>query len=155
MSEPEQLARGKRFQRLVQDDFHRNTRDGTALPEAHVSFEAMESVRKKSGRMDILITELGDFVTILEIKATDWDKIKPANVRRNLWRHQKQLLTYVDKFLEVDRLDVCVGIIYPRPPQKPGLKGLVESCLEEEYGVPAYWYSEIQTQGRGRMAEAE
>lgn len=155
VAEPEELARGKRFQERVQDDFRRKTRDGEALPEARVSFAAMENIRKKSGRMDILITELGDFVTILEIKATDWDKIKPANIRRNLWRHQKQLLTYVDKYLKIDRLDVCVGIIYPRPPKKPGLRELVESRLEESYGVPAYWYSEIQTEGDGQMEEAE
>lgn len=145
MSESEQLVRGKRFQALVQDDFRRNTRDGTALREARVSFEGMENARKRSGRMDILITELGEFVTILEIKATNWDRIKPANVRRNLWRHQRQLLAYVDKYLKVDKLDVCLGIIYPHPPGKAGLRDFVEKHLEEDYGVPAYWYSEIRT----------
>jgi len=117
-----------------------------------VSFSAMENVRKKSGRMDILISELGDFVTILEIKATDWDRIKPRNIRRNLWRHQKQLFAYVDTCIEVDKLDVCLGIIYPRPPKTPGLRERIEACLEGNYGVPAYWYTEIRT---GTPTEAQ
>lgn len=95
--------------------------------------------------MDILITELGDFVTILEIKATDWDRIKPKNVKKNLCRHQSQLFKYVDKFVEIDKTDVCLGLIYPKPPKQNGLREFIEKHLEENYCVPAYWYNEIKT----------
>jgi hypothetical protein len=145
MPEPKQLIRGKQFQKIVQQDFAANTKDGQVHPEASVSLEALEHIRQKSGRMDILISDLGDFVTILEIKATDWDRIKPANVKRNLYRHQKQLFMYIDKFVEIDALDVCLGIIYPKPPRKPGLKDFIYDYLTDRYGVPAYWYSEIQS----------
>lgn len=145
MGEPRQLTRGKRFQRIVQDDFLANSRDGKVVAEERVSLAHLTNPRHLHGRMDIFIGELGDFVTILEIKATDWDRIKRRNIRRNLWRHQRQLFTYIDKFLKVDDVSVCHGIIYPRPPKTPGLRDLIETLLDEEYGVPAYWYSEIRS----------
>jgi hypothetical protein len=144
LAEPEQLKRGKKFQKVVQRDFQQHTKNGEVQSERAVSFERLSQIRQKSGRMDILITELGDFVTILEIKATNWDKIKPKNIKKNLCRHKKQLFNYVDKYLNVDKLHVCIGIIYPEPPRKKGLREDIEEYLEE-YGVPAYWYSEIKT----------
>jgi hypothetical protein len=145
LPEPEILKRGKKFQRIVQQDFANNTKDGIALREETISFKALNEIKQKSGRMDILITELGDFVTILEIKATDWDRIDSKNVKRNLYRHQKQLFNYVDKYLNIDKLDVCLGIIYPKPPRKKRLRQVIEKYLEDNYGVPAYWYNEIKT----------
>lgn len=145
MPQPSQLIRGKKFQVLVQKDFIENTKDGTARKEAFISFKDLKQVRKKYGRMDIFIDELdADFVTIVEVKATDWDKIKPSNIKKNLWRHQRQLFHYIEKYLDVDKLQVCPGIIYPKPPKSPSLRQFIETCLEE-YGAPAYWYSEIKT----------
>ena len=145
MNEPEQLIRGKFFQKIVQQDFSENSKDGNVTPEAFICFEGLRKNQKKSGRADILITELGEFVTILEIKATDWDKIKSQNIKKNLWRHQHQLLRYVEKYIEVDNMNVCLGIIYPHPPQKKELRDVIESYLDH-YGTPAYWYSEIKTE---------
>ncbi len=141
-TEPEALRRGKAFEKIVQEDFTRNTKDGEAESEAFVSFVEMKKIHRKSGRIDILISELGDFVTILEIKATDWDRIKPANIKKNLWSHQRQLFRYVDKFSEVDELGACLGIIYPKPPKTQGLRETIEGYLES-YGVPAYWFNKI------------
>jgi len=143
--EPSRLKKGKAFQRLVQEDFETHSKDGMARREQKVSFEALKRIKQKSGRMDILITELGDFVTILEIKATCWDRIKPRNIKKNLYRHQNQLINYVDKYLEIDKMDVCLGIIYPEPPRKKGLREFVEKRLEESYCIPAYWFSEIKS----------
>jgi hypothetical protein len=145
MSEPEQLKRGKKFQKIVQQDFEQNSKNGKVIPEAFISFKELKKIKQQSGRMDILIQELDDFVTIVEIKATNWDKIKPENIKRNLYRHQKQLFNYIDKFLEIDKLDVCLGIVYPKPPQKKGLRQFIEKYLEDNYGVPAYWFNEISS----------
>jgi hypothetical protein len=150
MAEPEQLKRGKRFQKIVQQDFEQNSKNGKVIPEAFVSFKELKEIKQKSGRMDILIKELGDFVTIVEIKATNWDNIKPENIKRNLYRHQKQLFNYIDKFLEIDKLDVCLGIVYPKPPKKEGLKEFIEKYLEDNYGVPAYWFNELKPEGLER-----
>jgi hypothetical protein len=147
LPEPSQLKRGKKFQEIVQKDFMNHTVNSKAWKEERISFEGLEHIKQKSGRMDILITGLGDFVTILEIKATDWDRIKSKNVKRNLYRHQKQLFNYVDKYLDIDKLDVCLGIIYPKPPRKKGLRKFIESYLEENYCVPPYWFNEIRFTG--------
>jgi len=136
--QPEQLQRGKLFQAIVQEDFRTNNQSGLAEIEKCISL-----LSKKTGRMDIAVTNLGDMVAIYELKATDWDEIKPANVNRNLYRHQRQLFTYVDKYVEVENLSVCHGIIYPWPPKAESLREHIESRLTEFYGVPAYWYTEV------------
>lgn len=143
--EPRRLASGKSFQRIVQADFEAHSKDGRVRREQRVTFERLKGIRQKSGRMDILIAEIGNFVTILEIKATDWDRIKPGNVKKNLCKHQRQLFNYVDKYVEVDKLDVCLGLIYPKPPKKKGLREFVERRLEEVYCVPAFWHSDIKS----------
>lgn len=84
MKEPELLRRGKRFQKIVQADIASSTGDGTVRCEAPVELLLNEAAQRKRGRADILITELGNVVAVLEVKATDWDRIKPENVKRNL-----------------------------------------------------------------------
>ena len=145
MPEPAQLSRGKRFQKIVQADFVGNTKDGTAQAEARLDLTMLANIRQASGRADIFIAEDGDdFVTILEVKATDWDRIKPKNIKRNLWSHQRQIFMYIDKYVDHENLNVCPGLIYPYPPKTPGLRELIETYLES-YGAPAYWYTEIAT----------
>jgi len=152
MTEPKRLRRGKRFQRLVQSDFELNSKDGLVRREAAVDLVLKRPARKSKGRADILITELGDFVTILEIKATNWDKIKPTNIKKNLWRHQAQLYSYADRYLDIDNTSVCAGIIYPTRPRDDDLCKLIESYLES-YGTPAYWYDEIATEKPGNAPD--
>lgn len=88
------------------------------------------------------MSEIGNYVAVYEIKATNWDLIKPKNIKKNAWRHQHQLIKYVETYIE-ENIDVCLGIIYPFPPQKPGLRDVIEKYLEE-YGTPAYWFVEIK-----------
>jgi len=135
MVEPDQLLRGKLFQNQVRVAWEE---PGEPL----YRFEQDVTHKLKRGRADIVIYGNGRFCAVLEIKATDWDRIKVGNVNKNLWRHQNQLLRYIDKFLESDKLNVCPGIVYPRPPRKKGLRQHIE-CYLEDRGIPAYWFSEI------------
>ena len=146
MPEPAQLKRGKEFQKIVQSDFKQNNKSGIICIERHVSFEGVSKLKQQKGRMDIFVfEESDDFVTVLEIKATDWDKIKYGNIIRNLYRHSKQLFNYIDKFMEIDKKSVCHGIIYPAPPKSKELKSFIENCAMERYSFPIYWYSEIMS----------
>ena len=144
MTEPAQLSRGKRFHQMVQADYIDNTKGGIARDEVTIDLSMLSYFPQKRGRPDILITENVDtsFVTIIEIKATNWDRIKPKNIKRNLWSHQHQIFKYIDKYVDIEKLDVCLGIIYPYPPATLGFRELIESYLEG-YGVPAYWYNEV------------
>lgn len=83
MSEPECFIRGKQFHKIIREDFRNNNKYGL------LTFEKVRKLSaKRNGRLYILITELGDYVAIYEIKATNWDLIKPKNVKKNAWRHQ-------------------------------------------------------------------
>ncbi len=137
MTEPSCFIRGKEFQNLVREDFVKNNKDGVLGFE-----ETRKLLNNKKGRLDVLVTALGDFIAIYEIKATNWDLIKPKNIIKNVWSHQHQLLKYVDTYVE-ENIDVCLGIIYPSPPKKDGLREKIEKYLEN-YGTPPYWFTEIK-----------
>ncbi len=144
--EPAQLCRGKQFQMIVQADYAKNSLGGIIGIEESVKFDQLPEVKQKSGRMDIIVHDIDeDYVMIMEIKATDWDKIKPKNIKRNLYRHSKQLYNYIDKFLQVDDKTVGLAMIYPEPPKKEGLRDQIEVWAMDLYSFPVYWYSEIKT----------
>src|SRR5919108_1936015 len=84
-------------------------------------FEASTSWKGKRGRVDIkLRVEDDGNIVIVEIKATDWDKIKDERVRPTALRHASQIWRYIEAHLTP--LDVTPAIVYPSPPQKPGRK---------------------------------
>ncbi len=146
-NEPSQLRRGKEFQRIVQADFNKNSKGGGVGIEEFVSFKDVPGIKKKSGRMDIIIHNAAgeNFVMIMEIKATDWDKIKPKNIKRNLYRHSKQLYNYIDKFMTIDKLNVGLALLYPEPPKEEGLQEHIEKCAMDLYSFPVYWYNKLKT----------
>ncbi len=79
MTEPERLKKGKDFEKEVVADFRKHSEDGFVSSNDTIQLSKLRADHGKRGRPDILITELGDFVTILEIKCTDWDRIKLKN----------------------------------------------------------------------------
>lgn len=136
-TEPLNFQRGKRFHKLVQADWLASA-GGKILSEHGIPL-AHVLQKQRHGRIDIFVDELGDYVTVVEIKATSWDRIKPANIQRNLAAHRRQVWRYVEKYLEVDRVACCPGVIYPRAPKTPGLKERIESYLNS-YGLQVVWY---------------
>lgn len=135
-----QLRRGREFERQVQSDWAR-TAEGN--PQTEVTIPLLSGLtrtgRRRHGRMDVFVSEAGDMVTIVEIKATDWDRILPRHIQNNLSSHRRQVWRYIEKHLDADRVDVCAGIIYPRAPKTPGLKERVEEYLNG-YGLQVVWY---------------
>ncbi len=138
MPEPPQLKRGKEFQNEVYDDFDTYDKTGNFHSE-----QPRTLLTGKRGRIDVLISDLDGMVAIYEVKATNWDKIKPKNIKKNAWSHQRQLHKYVEAYVE-EGSDVCVGIIYPEPPSSVELRELLEEYLTD-YGAPPYWFSEIKS----------
>ena len=82
MNEPSQLWRGKAFHKLIQDEWRREA-EGHILPERHIIKPG-----GRKGRVDVFVNDddPDGTVAIVEVKATDWDKIKAENVRRNVRR---------------------------------------------------------------------
>ena len=136
------------FQEIVQADFIAHTKGGGAEREFHIDFgsrgKGKHATRNRTGRVDLWIDDLEhEEVAVFEIKATDWDLIAPGNIRRNIYRHQKQLSDYVDKYRSIDDLQVTYGLIYPYPPATAGLRERIEHLAMTAYCVPVYWYTDL------------
>ena len=138
--EPKQLVRGKQFQKVVQIDWQKTAEGDVEVEHTIQLLPSPKRARRiRRGRMDIFIDEQEDYVAIVEIKATDWDRILPRNRVKNLRAHEGQVWGYVRKFLEGDDRSVCAGVIYPSAPRTPGLKEQVEEYLND-HGLQVVWY---------------
>jgi len=141
--EPEQLRRGKEFHRRVQEDWRRTAEGGVVYPEHFVKLPLLSQTARKvrKGRLDLFVGEMGDLVSVVEIRSTDWDRINPKNIGRLLRSHRGQIWKYIEEFVDNRRIDVCAGIIYPHAPNSNKLRKRVEDYMIE-YGIPVVWYDE-------------
>ena len=107
----------------------------------------------KKGRVDIFVEEIGDnLVSIVEIKNTDWDKIKPENIQRNIKRQARQIWKYIESQAELKGKEVCPGIIFPKLPKDPDRLKLMESIFEDEW-IQVVWENESIDKVRQRMMD--
>jgi len=92
--------------------------------------EAPTEWKGRRGRIDLRLIDHEEGHTILvEIKAADWDAMKPHRVRPNALRHARQLWRYIKAEL-TDR-PVLPALVYPTEPSTPGRKEEIESTLNE------------------------
>jgi hypothetical protein len=105
-------------------------------------FEAATKWNGKRGRVDIrLRMEEDGQIVIVEIKATNWDRMKSHRIRPNALRHANQIWRYIEAHLSPS--DVVPAIVYPSPPKTSGRKEQVELLLEER-GIQVVWREEYQ-----------
>lgn len=127
--EPEILANGKRFHKLVQDAWE-DPADPTFGNEHFVRLEwpIQEGRKTRTGRIDVIF-ELKDksAMCLFEIKATNWDRVR--HVERLLGSHRRQLMKYVDQFLLLKDIGVVASMIYPNRPSAPELGQRVEDYM--------------------------
>jgi hypothetical protein len=128
--EPKQLQRGKIFQREVQNDWAK-TAEGRIDIECTIPLLRPTGVRRqhRRGRMDILVDDIGDQVAVVEIKATNWDRILTRNITKNLGSHRRQIYKYIEKYLDGEGKTVCPGLIILRNPKLRGSKSESKSTL--------------------------
>jgi hypothetical protein len=141
MAEPEILRIGKEFHRRVQDDWERTAKGGRITPEHTISLVPENAHHKKHGRLDIFVDEAGDFVSVVEIKSTDWDAVLPRNRGNLLGSHRRQVWRYVKRYVDAEHIGVCPGIIYRTAPSTPGLKEEIEDYLNE-WSLQVVWYDD-------------
>ena len=95
-----------------------------------VEAEAASSWKGKRGRADLRLIDTEEGHTILvEIKATDWDKMAAHRVRPNALRHARQIWRYINAEL-ADR-PVLPALVYPSEPEMPSRKEEIERMLHE------------------------
>lgn len=144
MPEPDRLRRGKKFQEIVRKHFLDYEKNLSVIFEQNVSFGDMEHIKGVRGRIDIYLKEEGsEFIVIYEVKATDWNKIKLQNIKKNVNRHNEQLYKYTNTYSHKFNLWACVGLLYPEPTKDNAIRNLIEEHSLEKYGVPVYWLNEI------------
>lgn len=133
--EPEVLRRGRAFHRRVQAAWAGELAGAPVQPEHRTLL--CSGARTRHGRLDLFVSQVEDFVTVIEIKSTDWDVVRDANRRKLLAAHCRQVLQYVDAYLR--DVNVCAALLYPYPPSTPGLRERIEEYVERQ-GLPVIWY---------------
>ncbi len=138
--EPKQLRRDKEFHYEVQRDWTQNAQGNVEIEKTiSLNLTATRLRRRRLGRLDIFLDEEGDYVAVVEIKATDWTRIPQRNVQRNLSAHRRQVWRYITKFLDRDHREVCAGIIYRSAPSDQDLRRRIEEHLNG-YGLQVVWF---------------
>lgn len=95
-----------------------------------VEIEASTAWKGRRGRIDLrLVDETEGFSVVVEMKASDWDKMLPHRVRPNALRHARQLWRYIDAQLEHG--PVLPALVYPLEPKTLGRKEEIEAILHE------------------------
>ena len=141
--EPTQLRRGKAFHKKVQAGWL-NTAEGQILIE-----ETINKVTGRKGRIDIFVSDGGNnLVAVVEVKASNWDKMTDLAVRRNVRRQIKQIWDYIESQLKTEK-HVSPGIIFPKRPKDKKRMRLIEDMFEEE-GMPVVWQDETIEEKKAR-----
>ena len=144
LPEPAALKRGKAFHRAIQQEWRVET-EGRVLVEKHIL-----TTSGRTGRVDVLVDDdsPGGCLAIVEIRATDWDKIKEANLRRNIRRQVRQVWRYIESQILGGEYvstglgkDVCPGIVFPHIPKSQRRRKLVEESFADE-GIVVVWHDE-------------
>ncbi len=143
--EPSILKNGKQFHEIIQKNWL-ETAGGDITIEKNII-----TTERKGGRVDIFVDGIGDnLVSVVEIKNTDWDKIKPDNIRRNIKRQARQIWKYIESQRDLNGKEVSPGIIFPRLPKDPERLKLIESIFESEW-IQVVWENESIEKVRKRM----
>ena len=141
MAEPKLLSAGKEFHKKVQADWGLTAKNGKIYSEHAISLIPTRSNHKRHGRLDIFVDDVGDIVSVIEIKSTDWDSVKSKNIRKLLGSHRRQMWRYIERYVDIEKVDVSPGIIYKSPPWTPGLREDIEEYLNG-WGLQVVWYEE-------------
>ena len=150
-NEPEQLHKGKKFHKNIQEDWI-TTAEGDVAVEREV-------IRKneKKGRVDIYIND-EDMVAVVEIKNSDWDLMTTKNLKRNIRRQIRQIWSYIESQIEGigkdDVKDVCPGVIFPKRPENAETLNLIEELFNEE-GIQVVWQDESLDERKARSIQEQ
>jgi hypothetical protein len=129
------VRRGRKFEKWERTHWKGGIND---LAE----FEAPTQWEGKRGRVDIrLIDDQEGHTIVAEIKATDWNAMKPHRIRPNVLRHARQIWRYIGA--ELENQSVIPALIYSRPPKSIGRKDQIEAVLNEHL-IQVVWREDYE-----------
>lgn len=108
--EPRQLRRGKAFHRRVQKGWLLGA-EGRVYVEKRIATPG-----GRAGRADLLVEADDRLAAVVEIKASDWDRMTLQGVRRNARRHARQIWDYIESQL-AEQKNVNPGVVFPKAPK--------------------------------------
>jgi Holliday junction resolvase-like predicted endonuclease len=120
----EDVRRGRRFEAEERAGWRHIARQ-------NIAFEAATAWGPKRGRIDIKIDEDAGYIAIVEIKATDWDRLKRDRIRATARRHSRQIWRYVDDHVENQGKEVCPALVYEYEPSDARVRAEVEQVLND------------------------
>jgi len=133
--EPRRFRKGRDYEALEKSEWL------TLEGDCEASFEKSVPLPSgRCGRIDVLIDTRDGSLTIIEIKSTDWDKIKQHRIRPNALRHIRQVIGYLMHFHERGR-DVCLAVCYPSAPSSSRRRRAIEDIFDEKR-VQVVWTDE-------------
>lgn len=130
--EPEHLVGGKEFHEEIQKDWKKTAE--------YKKFKREKEITKPSGRkgrIDIFVDAGDNLVAVVEIKASDWDRMTIKAVCRNVRRQANQIWDYIESQLEQGK-EVSPGIILKERPKVPERLKLIEHLFADR-GIPVVW----------------
>jgi hypothetical protein len=138
----DRLVTGRAFHATVQSAFLTGLTDATGFKERGWRLAA-----GGRGRVDLAVVtdDREKMLIIIEIKGTDWDKIRADRVKRNVQRHIRQLLAYLDT--AISELDagqwegVAGALLYPSRPASPETLACIHAAADEQ-AIMVTWYDE-------------
>jgi PD-(D/E)XK nuclease superfamily len=138
----ERLTAGRAFHDRVQSAFLTDLADATGFRERGWRLAA-----GGRGRVDLAVVtdDREKMLIIIEIKGTNWDKIRPDRVKRNVQRHIRQLLAYLDTAiseLEAGQWEGVAGtLLYPARPASHDTLACIQAVADEQ-AIMVTWYEE-------------
>src|SRR6516164_5823695 len=137
------LATGRAFHDRVQSAFLTGLTGATGFKER--SWQLAAGGR---GRVDLAVVtdDREKMLVVIEIKGTDWDKIRADRVKRNVQRHIRQLLAYLETAigeLEAGQWEGVAGaLLYPSRPASPEARACIQAAADEQ-AIMVTWYEEV------------
>jgi len=132
--EPKILSRGKDFHKKVQKDWEINA-EGTISTEKQI-----KKPSGKMGRIDVCVNSDEKLAAVVELKNSDWDKIKIEAVKKNVNRQAGQIWDYIDSQL-IKGKEVSPGIVFSKSPINYDKLKIIEKLFSEQ-GISVTWEDE-------------
>ena len=138
----DRLATGRAFHNTAQSAFLTGLTGATGVRE-----RGWRLASGSRGRVDLAVVtdDREKMLIVIEIKGTDWDKIRADRVKRNVQRHIRQLLAYLDTAiseLEAGQWEGVAGaLLYPSRPASPETLACIQAAADEQ-AVMVTWYDE-------------
>ena len=153
--QPSCLVRGHQFHAQVQAEWIAEATEAAGPKGKAFKEKRIYKPSGRPGRIDIFVNDSdpNGSVAVVEIKASDWDRMTEKAVRRNAKRQIRQIWSYIESSLCNSVLNngknICPGVIFQKRPSDPDRLQQIEELFNDE-GISVVWHDESINECRQR-----